>query len=73
MKNNVEVLSRLQTNLEAARDELEGLQDEERLLEWEVTEFPQLQTMFALKEPYDKLWRTAYNFHIKNELWTNGG
>ncbi|RUS89800.1 hypothetical protein EGW08_002412, partial [Elysia chlorotica] len=72
MKNNVEVLSRLQVNLEAARDELEGLQDEERLLEWEVTEFPQLQAMFALKEPYDKLWRTAYNFHIKNEQWTNG-
>ncbi|XP_012937339.1 dynein heavy chain 3, axonemal [Aplysia californica] len=72
MKNNVEVLSTLQVNLEAARDELEGLQDEERLLEWEVTEFPQLQNMFTLKEPYDKLWRTAYNFNLKSEAWTNG-
>ena len=72
MKNNVEVLSRLQVNLETARDELEGLQDEERLLEWDVTEFPQLQTMVTLKEPYDKLWRTAYNFTLKNETWTNG-
>merc|ERR1712098_1026012 len=72
MRNNVEVLSRLQVNLESAREELEGLQEEERLLEWDITEFPQLNNMFALKEPYDKLWRTAYNFNLKNESWTNG-
>lgn len=72
MKNNVEVLSRLQVNIEAAREELEGLQDEQRLLEWEVTTFPQLNNMIQLKEPYDKLWKTAYNFHLKNEVWMNG-
>ncbi|KAK0049220.1 dynein heavy chain 3 axonemal-like isoform X1 [Biomphalaria pfeifferi] len=72
MKNNVEILSQLQENLEAARVELEGLQDEQRLLEWEVTDFPQLAAMFQAKEPYDKLWKTAYNFYLKNELWTHG-
>ncbi|BFZ17590.1 hypothetical protein BsWGS_20629 [Bradybaena similaris] len=72
MKHNVEVLSRLQKNIEAARDELDQLQDEQRLLEWEITPFPQLANIIQLKEPYDKLWRTAYNFYVKNEIWMNG-
>ncbi|CAG5132944.1 unnamed protein product, partial [Candidula unifasciata] len=72
MRHNVEVLSRLQVNVEAARDELDQLQDEQRLLEWEITPFPQLANIIQLKEPYDKLWRTAYNFYIKNEIWMNG-
>lgn len=72
MRHNVEVLSRLQKNIEAARDELDQLQDEQRLLEWEITPFPQLANIIQLKEPYDKLWRTAYNFYIKNEIWMNG-
>ncbi|XP_059139620.1 dynein axonemal heavy chain 3-like isoform X2 [Physella acuta] len=72
MKMNVETLTHLHENLEAARTELEGLQDEQKLLEWEITEFPQLASMFQIKEPYDKLWRTAYNFYLKNELWTHG-
>jgi dynein heavy chain len=72
MKNNVETLTRLTHNLEAARDELERLNQEETLFKWEQSDFPQLNTMFALKEPYEKLWVTAYNFHQKNETWMNG-
>lgn len=72
MKSNVEQLSKLQTGLEAARDELEGINEEERLLEWEQSYFPQLNTMFQLKEPYDKLWNTAWTFHQKHENWMNG-
>lgn len=72
MKSNVEQLARLQTGLEAARDELEGINEEERLLEWEQSYFPQLNTMFQLKEPYDKLWNTAWTFHQKHENWMNG-
>ena len=72
MKTNVEVLSRLQAGMEQARDELEGINEEERLLEWEQSFFPQLQQMFTLKEPYDKLWNTAWAFHLKHESWMNG-
>ncbi|XP_074648811.1 dynein axonemal heavy chain 3-like [Tubulanus polymorphus] len=72
MKTNVEILTTLHTNLESAREELEGLNTEEELLEWEPTQMPQLQLMFQQKDPYDKLWSTALNFHTKNELWLNG-
>ncbi|KAL8573170.1 Dynein heavy chain 3, axonemal [Nucella lapillus] len=72
MKSNVEILSRLTANLEGARDELEGLNEEETLFKWEQSEFPQLQLMFTLKEPYEKLWNTAWTFHQKNETWLNG-
>ena len=72
MKSNVEQLARLQAGMEQARDDLEGINEEERLLEWEQSFFPQLQTMFQLKEPYDKLWNTAWTFHQKHEAWMNG-
>lgn len=72
MKSNVEQLARLQAGLEQARDDLEGINEEERLLEWEQSVFPQLNTMFQLKEPYDKLWNTAWSFHQKHENWMNG-
>ena len=72
MKSNVEQLARLQAGLEQARDDLEGINEEERLLEWEQSMFPQLQTMFQLKEPYDKLWNTAWSFNQKHEAWMNG-
>ena len=72
MKSNVEQLARLQAGLEQARDDLEGINEEERLLEWEQSMFPQLQTMFQLKEPYDKLWTTAWTFNQKHEAWMNG-
>lgn len=72
MKSNVEQLTKLQENLEAARLELESINEEESLLEWEPTAFPQLQQMFQMKDPYDKLWTTAYTFHNKQEQWMNG-
>ena len=72
MKSNVEQLARLQAGLEQAREDLEGINEEERLLEWEQSFFPQLNTMFTLKEPYDKLWNTAWTFHQKHENWMNG-
>ncbi|XP_033740540.1 dynein heavy chain 3, axonemal-like isoform X1 [Pecten maximus] len=72
MRTNTEQLATLTTNLESARDELEGINEEERLLEWETSEFPQLKTMFTAKEPYEKLWGTAYTFHQKHEKWLTG-
>ena len=72
MRNNTEQLAALDVNLVAARDELEGINEEEALLEWEQSTFPQLQQIFSLKEPYEKLWNTAYSFHQKHEKWLNG-
>lgn len=72
MKNNTETLARLHTNLEAARDELQQLNEEEVLFGWEQSEFPQVNQMFTLKEPYDKLWNTAWTFTQRNDAWING-
>ena len=72
MKNNVEQLTRLQTNLEAASAELDGVNNEEALLGWEASSFPQLPAMFKTKEPYDKLWKTALSFHQSSDEWLNG-
>lgn len=72
MKSNVDQLKKLQENMEAAREELVAINEEELLLEWEASTFPQLQSMFALKDPYDKLWSTALIFTQKHENWLNG-
>lgn len=72
MKNNVELLDRLESDLTQARDELEQINMEEKLLEFEQTAFPQVQAMFQSKDPYDKLWRTAYSFTQKHEKWQHG-
>lgn len=72
MKNNVETLTRLTDCLEKAREDLDQVNKEEALLEFEQSQFPILQQMFIMKEPYDKLWSTALNFSEKSNEWLNG-
>lgn len=72
MKSNVEHLNALHVSLEAAQKELDEMNTEEQLLQFETSIFPILPLMFQLKEPYDKLWTTAYNFNQKQEMWMNG-
>lgn len=72
MKANVEHLDYLHKNLDAAQNELDDINTQEQLLGFETSIFPILPMMFQLKEPYDKLWNTAYNFHQKHEAWMNG-
>lgn len=42
------------------------------MLEWEMTPFPQIQTIMSLKEPYNRLWTTAADFLDKHERWLTG-
>ncbi|CAL4098707.1 unnamed protein product, partial [Meganyctiphanes norvegica] len=72
MKRNVEMLDRLTTQLQEAKNELQAINEEQSLLSWEATKFPLLAAMASQKEPYDKLWHTAYDFHQKYEKWYNG-
>ena len=37
-----------------------------------MTPFPQIQLITQLKEPYDRLWKTAIEFHEKQDTWMNG-
>lgn len=72
LQSNVETLNRLDTSLEDAREELAQINIEQQMFEWEMTEFPLLQETYLAKEPYDKLWKTAYDLHTKNEEWLSG-
>ena len=69
---NVEVLARISEALAAARVECEGINKEEELFEWELTQFPQLESMMQAKDPYEKLWNTVYHFAVVSEQWMNG-
>ena len=53
-------------------DPSQAINNEEELLEWEMTPFPQIQMISQLSEPYHRLWKTAINFHEKRERWMNG-
>ncbi|XP_062507706.1 dynein axonemal heavy chain 3-like [Corticium candelabrum] len=68
----VALLNSLTEKLEDARQTAQEINTEEELLEWEATPFPQLQQMSILMDPYNKLWRTVFDFTTKNETWMNG-
>ncbi|XP_053132344.1 dynein axonemal heavy chain 3 isoform X3 [Hemicordylus capensis] len=72
MKNNVEKFNELSKNLDNALAEYEAINKEEELLEREKSQFPLLQTIISHKQPFEQLWVTAYNFHVKSEEWMNG-
>ncbi|EDV27935.1 uncharacterized protein TRIADDRAFT_52992 [Trichoplax adhaerens] len=72
MKKNVDTLQDLHEKLLAASEDLEAINSEEKLLDWPPSAFPQLSVMFATKDPYDKLWKTALEFYTKHEIWMNG-
>ena len=48
------------------------INNEEDLLEWEMTPFPQIQIITQLKEPYERLWKTSMELHEKQDRWMNG-
>ena len=72
MRNTVEALEKLSAALEEAREQCEHINREEDLFEWEMTAFPQLEAMIQAKDPYEKLWNTAYHFAVVSDQWLNG-
>ena len=41
-------------------------------MEWDITQYPQIQLIVASKEPFDRLWKTALSFHNSYDQWMNG-
>ena len=68
----MEALEKVSIALEAARVECDAINRDEQLFEWEMTPFPQLEAMIQAKDPYEKLWTTAYHFAIISEHWLYG-
>ncbi|XP_008290011.1 dynein heavy chain 3, axonemal [Stegastes partitus] len=70
--NNVEKLSEITANLEAALIELEDINKEETLLEMDESQFPMLHTLIADTQQYEQLWNTALNFRSMSKAWMSG-
>jgi hypothetical protein len=58
--------------LEEYQSELVQLNYEEKLFGFELSTFPMLYQIRAIKEPYDSLWITFANFQAKENLWMKG-
>jgi dynein heavy chain len=72
MQNTVAALEQLNDEMLKASDQLEVINKEEGLFQWQISTYPQLLAMFQAKEPYAKLWTTALEFTVKSEKWMNG-
>lgn len=64
-KSNVEHLVTITGRLDAALKEMDDLNMEQKLLEMEQTQFPQVAEMFKAKDPYERLWNTVLTFSTK--------
>lgn len=72
MRMNVEKLADTNKLVEEYKAEAEIINRDQSLLGWEVTPFPKLQEIIAAKDPYEKLWNTAWQFYNSFEQWMNG-
>ena len=72
MKDCVDKMHHLSNQLDELASDLEQINIEEKLLEWEQTSFPQLVDLIQAKDPYEKLWKTAFEYHTKSDQWLNG-
>ena len=58
--------------IEEYRSELDQLNYEEQLFKFPQSQFPMLQQIVTLKEPYEKLWFTFQSFQSKESQWLKG-
>jgi len=72
MRTTCGALDRLHEEMVATLEELDVINRQEVLFQWQVSVYPVLPILFQAKEPYAKLWSTAYEFAVKSEMWMNG-
>jgi dynein heavy chain len=72
MRSNVEKLDDINKLLEEYKIEGDIINRDQTLLAWEVTPFPKINEIVAAKDPYEKLWNTAWQFYNSYEKWMNG-
>jgi dynein heavy chain, axonemal len=72
MRLNVEKLSDINKLIDEYKLEAELINRDQTLLAWEVTIFTKLSEIITAKDPYEKLWTTAWQFYSSYEQWVNG-
>lgn len=51
---------------------VQEINEEEGLLEFELTPFISLNNMLVVVEPFHRLWHTVLNFHKQYDKWYYG-
>ncbi|KAA3677673.1 dynein heavy chain, axonemal, partial [Paragonimus westermani] len=69
MIKSVQILDEFSADLDALTLESEQVNKEEALVQWELTQFPQLVELRRQMEPFDRLWRTSLEFDACNRNW----
>lgn len=72
MNKNVEDVEDLLEKLQEDKTEAEQINEEEQLLDLEVSPFTTIYKMLNIIEPYDKLWHTVCEFSENYDLWYYG-
>lgn len=72
MRQSTALLHDLHLKLQAAKVELAEINHDEGLLEWVITEAPDLPFLIDLIDPYYQLWHVAYKFTQSHDLWFHG-
>ncbi|CAF0812221.1 unnamed protein product [Brachionus calyciflorus] len=69
---HVNTLTEMGKQIDEFKIELEQLNKEEQLFAFELSQFPMLNQILALKDPFDKLWFTFHSFQQKENQWLKG-
>ncbi|XP_045475837.1 dynein axonemal heavy chain 3 [Harmonia axyridis] len=72
MEENAKLVEEIVGKLQEDKREAENINEEEQLLDFDPSPFFNLHKMVNVLEPYDKLWHTVYDFHLKYDLWYYG-
>jgi dynein heavy chain len=72
INRNVKVLETLKAGIEEAKREADRINREQELLEWEITNFTQIQHVVVTAEPFEKLWTIAQQFNVQKDRWFDG-
>lgn len=72
MEDAVQTIEELNALLQEDKHDADFINEEEQLLDFEVSPYTNLQTMLQTIEPFDKLWHTALSFTQNYDKWYYG-
>lgn len=72
MEQAVEEIEHISRTMANIRKEAEEINEEEGLLDMELSPYMELQTMSSTVDTFDRLWHTALDFHRNYDRWFYG-
>jgi len=72
MEQAVQEIEQISAIMVDIRIEAEEINEEESLLDMELSPYMELPAMFSIVDTFDKLWHTALDFHEKYDIWFYG-